>query len=394
MMDKNAFTSRSPGKLAPITTPVGRDWAFIPDGLPPKWDFDPQLWPLLVEAKEALGTLNGIGQILPQPELLLRPLRNREALTSSKIEGTYVTPEQLLLFELNPTESNKPSDRAADWMEVHNYGLALKRGCELLKSIPIFNRLAMTMHAALLQGTRGKNKTPGDFRNAQVQIGSSGRFMPPPASELARLTTNLETYINNDTPELDPLVKCFVVHYQFETIHPFLDGNGRIGRALLALMIYAWLGHSHPWLYMSAFYEQFRDEYVERLYRVSTEGAWSEWVEFCLRGAIQQAKDAVRRCHEFNRLKKEFHQRVQSPTPRTHAIIEGLFMDPIVRISTLAHKFDIAYPTAKADVELLIKSGILYELAGVYPRAVYSSEVFRIAYSEEIQMTEGGVGVI
>jgi Fic family protein len=190
--------------------------------------------------------------------------------------------------------------------------------------------------------------------------------------------------MNTTDRTLDPLVKCFIVHYQFEAIHPFLDGNGRIGRALLALMLYQWLGHSMPWLYMSAFFEQFKDEYVDNLYRISTQAEWTKWVEFCLRGTIEQSKDAVRRCNEFNRLRRDFHNRAHSPTSRTHKLIESLFVDPIVRISSVASKMGITYPTAKADVELLVQVGILKELINIYPKTFYSPEVFNAAYEDKL----------
>src|SRR5580765_6248915 len=141
VMDKTRFSQKSPGRVVEITKPAGKDWAFIPDELPARWTFEPKLWPILVEAREALAKLDGIGETLTDPQLLLRPLQIREAITSSKIEGTHVTPEQLILFEMNPTESNKPKDRIADWIEVHNYGKALDTGCKLLKEMPICNRM-------------------------------------------------------------------------------------------------------------------------------------------------------------------------------------------------------------------------------------------------------------
>jgi Fic family protein len=367
---------------------MGSDCAFVPAELPPKWDFPTELWPLLSDAKEALGELNGVGRTLPDERLLLRPLQNREALSSSKIEGTFVTPEQLLLYEMDPKDSRHPNDRTADWREVHNYGIALTRGRELLKSLPMCNRVIREMHAELMQGVRGKDKAPGEFRKAQVQIGTSGRFIPPPAGEIDRLMSNLERYINEKNSSLQLLVKSFVVHYQFETIHPFLDGNGRIGRALLALMTYSWLGHSAPWLYLSAFFERHRDEYMDMLYRVRVEGAWSRWIEFCLRGTLIQAKDAIRRCNEFDRLKKEYHERVKdhSPTPRTHQLVESLFIEPIVRISKLAETLGVTYPTAKADTEVLKRAGILTDLPDRRPKTLCCHEIFRNAYSESLEV--------
>jgi Fic family protein len=385
-MDKNAFTNSALGKLVEIPTPAGKDWAFVPNELPLKWEFDHDLYPLLVEAHKALGTLNGIGQILPDPQLLLRPLQNQEAISSSKIEGTIVTAQQLLLFELNPTEGGKPTDRASDWLEVYNYRRALRSACDDLKSIPICNRLIRSAHAILMGGVRGKDKAPGDFRKLQVQIGSSGHYIPPPSNEVENLMGNLETYLNKGQPELDPLVRCFIVHYQFESIHPFMDGNGRIGRLLLALMIYKWLNHKKPWLYMSAFFDKFKNEYMNGLYRTSTEGAMTKWLELCLRGTVQQANDSIRRCTVLNDLRAEFHQKANdsSPSPRTHKIIEDLLIDPIVRVSALASKLDISYQTAKTDLEMLVKNGIIQELEGVKPKTYYCQKIFSAAYSEEL----------
>ena len=386
-MDRKRFTPGHPGKLVEIQTPLGKDWSFIPNELPPRWNFDPKLWPLLLEARETLGTLNGIGQTLKDQQLLLRPLQNREAVTSSKIEGTYVTPEMLLLYEMNPTEANKPTDRAADWMEVHNYGIALQVGRELMKTLPLCGRLVMDMHAKLMKGVRGQSKDPGQFRRIQVHIGKPSQFVPPPHGEIARLIQNLEIYMNTTNDQLDALVKCFIVHYQFETIHPFMDGNGRIGRALLSLMAYHLLDHSEPWLYLSPFFERFKDEYTSKLYKVSSENDWTGWIEFCLRGTIEQAKDSIWRCNEFNRLKREFHDRVKdySPTSRTHELIESLFRNPIVSISSLSRTFGVAYQTAKADVAVLINAGILSELEDISPKTHFSKEVFTTAYSEEVK---------
>jgi len=384
-MDRRHFVADCPGRLVPISTPRGKDWAFVPDELKKPFTFDPQLWPLLVEARTYLGTLNGIGQTLTEPKLLLRPLQNREAITSSRIEGTYVTPEQLLLFEMNPSASGKPSDSFDDWTEVHNYGNAIQKGVGLLNELPICNRLIREMHRVLMQGVRGKNKTPGEFRKHQVQLGHDGRFIPSPVGELDRLMADLEQYVNVPLDDLDPLVRCFVIHYQFEIIHPFLDGNGRIGRALLSLMIFTVLSHGMPWLYMSAFFDEYKDEYVDKLYRVSTKGEWSKWIEFCLRGVVQQAKDSIRRCDELNRLRKQYHERIVSPTARTHQFIESLFTDPFVQISNLAKKLGVTYPTAKSDVKLLENAGILQLLNGPWQKTYYCGEVFRVAYGEDEQ---------
>jgi Fic family protein len=380
-VDSQRFTPEAAGNLLPIDLPPkGKDWSFVPTALPPKWEFPNHLWPLLTDAKEALGTLNGIGQTLPDQQLLLRPLQNREAISSSSIEGTYITPEQLLLYELDPREADSPSDQIADWNEVSNYNRALIHGCELLKELPLCNRLIREMHGILMTGVRGRYKTPGQFRKCQVQIGSNARFVPPPPDIAEKCMDDLERYMNEPDEQYDPLVRGFLVHYQFEAIHPFADGNGRVGRALLALTIYKWLGHAMPWLYMSAYYEQFRDEYMQFLFQVSARGDWQNWIEFCLRGTVVQAKDSIRRCHEFNALRSDFHQRVDTPSPRSHGLIEALFRAPLVTIPSVSKQFDISYHTAQADIERLASVGILHEFPNEYPRTFVALEIMRIAY--------------
>ncbi|HJT33805.1 MAG TPA: Fic family protein [Pirellulales bacterium] len=384
-MDRKLFKKNCPGQLIAIDHPLQK-LAYVPNKMPPDWDWEPRLWPLLVAAKESLGTLNGAGQTLPNPELLLRPLQTREAITSSRIEGTYVTPEQLLLYELDPRDPQSANDQMADWLEVFNYSRALHRGVELLRELPICNRWLREVHEVLMHGVRGRDKNPGNFRTLQVQIGSGGRFVPPPVHEMRRLMDDLEHYINTPDEQYDPLVRCFLVHYQFEAIHPFSDGNGRVGRLLLALMIQQWLGHSRPWLYMSAFFDQFRDEYVDNLLRVSTEGAWTDWIEYCLHGVVSQSKDSIRRCQEFHRLRERFHGQLADHSSRTHPIIEGLFTAPVVTVSSVAQRFGIAYQTARADLERLEKAGILKELPNVHPRSFYAPEIMQVAYGE----TEAG----
>ncbi|MGW8256184.1 MAG: Fic family protein [Thermoguttaceae bacterium] len=380
-MERQSFTNNATGRLVEIKTHK-KDCAFIPQEFPITWSFDPKLWPLLVDAKEALGTLNGIGQTLPDYHLLLQPLQNQEAIKSSKIEGTYVTPEQLLLFKLDPREPKAANDRRSDWMEVFNYGKALETGIEMLNTLPICNRIIRKMHEILMGGVRGQNKNPGGFRQWQVQIGASGRFIPPPASEVDRLMNNLEIYINSKNHGYDPLVLAFIIHYQFEAIHPFGDGNGRVGRALLALMIYQWLGHKTAWLYMSPFFERYRDEYVDCLFKISANGEYSKWIEFCLNGTITQAKDSICRCHKLNSLRTEFPERFQNHTARTHAIIDGLFASPVITIPEISKKFHIAHQTAKSDIKRLIDAHILTVLENTHPQTFFSPEIMEIAYGE------------
>jgi Fic family protein len=378
-MEKSSFTERSPGRIVAIDFPR-KDCAFIPDNLPPQWTFDGSLWPLLAGARGALGKLDGIGQTLPDPHLLLRPLQNREAISSSSIEGPEVTAEKLLLYDLDPREPQSASEEAADWREVFNYGRALEQAAARLEQMPFCNWLVREMHSVLMEGVRGREKGPGEFRKVHVQIGSNARFVPPPAAEVERLMDNLQAFINLEDPGYDPLVACFLVHYQFETIHPFKDGNGRVGRALLAMMIYKKLGLAMPWLYMSAFFEEYREEYVQHLFEISTDGKWAEWIGFCLRGVIEQANDSIRRCKQLNKLRSEFHQLCDDHSSRTYRIIDELFRSPVLTVASTAKRFATTYHTARSDLERLVKANVLIELADQHPRTFYSPRIMAVAY--------------
>ena len=239
-----------------------------------------------------------------------------------------------------------------------------------------------------MEDVRGTHRSPGAFRTWQVQIGSSARYVPAPPEHVDRLMSDFELYLNIEDARYDPLVRAFLAHYQFETIHPFGDGNGRVGRALLALTVYKWLGHSLPWLYMSAYYEQYRDEYMSHLFRISTQGTWTEWIEFCLRGTVAQANDAILRCRHFHRLRQEFLTRLTTASPRTHRIIEELFLSPVVMVVHLAAKMDVTRQTAKTDVDRLVDAGILKHLAGFRPQAFYAPEIVRIAYDSRVEPLE------
>ena len=380
-MDSSKFNKNRTGELVKIYLPEA-DWAFVPYPLPQSWEFPEHLWPLLAQAKESIARLDGIGRTLPNPELLLRPLQSREALRSSSLEGTYASPQELLLFELHPRTPKSQRDRANDWLEVSNYGKALRQGMTLLEEIPLSLRLIRELHRTLLNGVRGRERSPGEFRQYQVHVGASRRYIPPPPERLQECLNEFEKQMNQEDIRYDALVRCYLLHYHFEAIHPFRDGNGRVGRVLLSLMVYKWCNLSVPWLYMSAYFEQFKDEYISNLFRVSSEGRWEPWIDFCLRGTISQANDSIRRCEELRRLRDTFHKKADVGSRRAHTIIEDLFTVPIVTVSALAKRCSVSYPTAKADVEQLAQRGILKEMEGTRPKAYYSPEILRIAYGE------------
>lgn len=379
-MDRDKFTPEMTGRLVSVSVGMP-DWAFLPAPLPRKWHISYDLWPVLASAREELARLDGIGRTLPDPELLLRPLQSREAIRSSSLEGTYASAEELLLFELAPAETTTPSDRTNDWREVANYAAALRRGTILLQSLPLSLRVIREMHAVLLTGVRGRDRAPGEFRRTQVHLGSDRRYIPPPPNELAGCLDDFEKFLNQ-AEDIDPLIRAYLAHYQFEAIHPFIDGNGRVGRALLSLCAYQWCGLSRPWLYVSPFFDRHKDEYIDTLFAVSTEGAWDRWLQLCLRATIDVCRDAVTRCDHLQRLRDEYHGKADRAGGRMHALIESLFSNPIIRTSDAARRLNVTYPTAKSDIGKLVELGILSELGGVSPKAYYARAIFDAAYQE------------
>ncbi|HYC61251.1 MAG TPA: Fic family protein [Thermoanaerobaculia bacterium] len=380
-MDRSKFTSSASGHLVGVTI-GGPDWSFIPQPLPRTWAIPLKLWPLLASAKEELARLDGIGRILPRPELLLRPLQSREAIRSSSLEGTYASAEELLLFELDQQDRSGPADRVNDWQEVFNYAEAVRLGTELLTTLPLSLRLIREMHAKLLTGVRGRDRAPGEFRRNEVHIGSDRRYVPPPANELLPRLDDFEKFLN-EAEGIDPLVRTYIAHYQFEAIHPFVDGNGRVGRALLSLCAYKWCGLSRPWLYVSPYFDRHKDEYIDRLFAVSATAAWEPWLELCFRATIAVCRDAVRRCEQLAKLREEYHAKADRASGRMHALIEQLFTNPFVRVTEVRHRLGVTYPTANSDIAKLVELGILEKLDRAYPKAFFSPAIFDAAYRED-----------
>jgi len=384
-MDTSKFGPNCTGKIVEISggQNVRASHAFIPNPLPPKWTWPVALWPLLLKAREELARLDGVGRHLPNPNLLLSPLQNREAQRSSSLEGIVATQQQLALFEIDARDSALEKDAAEAVREVNNYARALRLGVEAREKIPLSLRTIRMMHEVLFDGVRGSNAMPGVFRRGQVQIGGSARFVPPPANELPGCLDLLEKYLHAEKG-FDPLVEAFLVHYQFEVIHPFTDGNGRIGRLLLSLTIQDWCGLSQQWLYMSAYFDRYKDEYIDRLFQVSTKGKWSEWIEFCLHGVVDQALDAQRRCASLLTLREEYHRRLTeiSCSNRINRIVEDLFINPVVTAVSLKDKTGVTYPTARADIDCLVELGILQEihLRQRRQRGYFCEDIFKITY--------------
>ena len=361
------------------------DVAFIPSPLPTKYTVPIALAPLWAEAREMIGELRGIGKILPDHSLLTRPLRHREALRSSSLEGTYATPAELLAYEQDPRDPNSSSDPVNSWKEVHNYQMALDLGQRLVsEGYPFSEWLIRQLHETLLSGVRGADKSPGKIRATQVHIGAGNRFTPPPQEHLSTLLGQLERDIG-ELDAIDPLIHAFMVHYQFEAIHPFRDGNGRVGRLLLALMIYRCCGFDMPWLYLSEFFERNKDEYIDTLFNISTESAWDEWVRFCLLATVEVGKSTISRVQALLRVKQSYEERIKNMNGRDRLIhiVPRLFSSPVVRYKDFRKELNISYPTAREDVEAMVEAGILADMdPGGTPRTFFAREIFAIAYGD------------
>ena len=384
-MDISKFTEHSPGQIIEISGLPGITHAFVPNPLPPEWDWPDRLWPLLMKAREELARLDGVGKHLPNPQLLLTPMQNREAQRSSSLEGTFATPEQLALFEMAPTDSTLEHDVLDAAREVSNYGRALRFRAETQEKLPVSLRLIRALHQILLEGVRGSKATPGEFRRGQVQVGSNARYVPPPANVLPGCLDRFEKYLHQPK-KLDPLVEAFLAHYHFEAIHPFVDGNGRVGRLLLAITTQDWCGLSGQWLYMSAYFDTHKDEYIDRLFCVSTQADWEGWVEFCLKGVVEQSIDTQQRCSQLLDLRASYKQRLteaKSPA-RLSLLMDGLFINPVATASAVMQAYHVSHPTARADLGTLVELGILKEvqLKQRRQKGYFCPDIFRITYED------------
>lgn len=338
-------------------------WAFVPNPLPPEITYDKELISLLTEAHRLLGELSGTVRLLPNPYLLIAPYTRREAVSSSKIEGTEASLSDLFFFEA--AELEEP--RVPDVLEVRNYVRAMERGLERLKKLPISSRLVREIHGVLMEGVRGEHLTPGEFRRTQNWIGSPGcslngaTYAPPPVEEMQVALGEWEKYLHSNSEE-PPLIHCALMHYQFEAIHPFLDGNGRIGRLLIAFFLSEKGYLTQPLLYLSAFFEKYRDEYYSRLLDVSKKGNWLKWIEFFLRGVITQSEDAIsdaKRIFELHDEYKRKLERTKKIPESAHRLINQIFLNPVISISELSKKWNLPFNSVKTGVSRLVQIGVL-----------------------------------
>lgn len=375
-MRKKDFSAEAPGNLVSVGE---RRWAFVPAPLPPKLAYGSRLVTALSEADRALGELAGLGRTLPNPYLLTRPFLRREAVLSSRIEGTRASLVDLYAFEAEPPLFGEP-ERRDDVQEVQNYVRALEHGIGRLGELPISQRLLREMHAILMEGVRGAQRDPGEFRRVQNWIGPPGAdvedatYLPPPPAEIPTALSTLERYIHQDTGQ-PPLVDIALVHYQFEAVHPFLDGNGRIGRLLITLMLIERDLLPEPLLYLSAYFERHRNAYYDHLLAVSQTGRWEDWLHFFLRGVTMEARDASRRAGKLFDLRESYRERFQQKGARGNllAVINHLFTNPVIGIRELAEVLGVSFEAARRLVGSLEDQGVLQEITGRRRNRVYAA---------------------
>lgn len=363
-MDRTAFGSSPAGSLAPT---IGGQFAFVPHDLPPELDLSALLVPL-TQATQALGQLNGVMTTLPDPYLLIRPLEAREALTSSSMEGTYTTVDALLLAEAGFDGARQ----TADTREVHNYARALRNAIKSLDELPLCLRTIKSAHADLLRGVgrgRGAAAEAGEFKSSQNWIGAASiqnaRFVPPPPQIARDRMHALEFYIQRETrAALPALLDAALIHYQFETIHPFADGNGRVGRILIPIVLFDRKTLSHPALFMSPYLEARKDEYIDRMFLVSQAGRWTDWIVFFLEAVEETCKQTIETANTLFALRERYRKSLQEAgrSALLLKIVDYLFINPVFTTPQLASFLNITYRSAQNNIEIVKSVGAIEEV--------------------------------
>jgi cell filamentation protein, protein adenylyltransferase len=374
------FLENMPGHFVEIEEGLT---AFIPTPLPPEIPLDFELFNLLESAAKSLAQLNGLSQTF-----LKGPFLRREALISSSIEGTVTGLTELAVYEADST-----LEEAKDVKEVRNNHYALGEGLRSLEETDrgITIGLIRQLHHDLLSGVRGRDKHPGEFRNQQAfivnfaaQKRSEARFVPPPAVHVGPCMEKLVEYINQDETDIPFLIKVALVHYQFETIHPFADGNGRMGRILIPLMLSKGGWMKDPLLYLSGFFAAHDREYKDLMLRVSQKADWLSWIKFFLRGITVQAQDGVERARRLHELKEHYYE-LCGRLPigaNLMKLVDLLFWIPAITISGASSAIDVTYPTAKKYVTTLEELGVIEEYIPRERSSIYlAKEIVRLSES-------------
>jgi Fic family protein len=362
--------------------------AFVPHELPPDppIDLSGARQRLLERATLALGRLDSISMLLPDPDIFLYAYVRREAVVSSQIEGTQSSLADLLLFEIEEA----PGVPLDDVAEVSGYVAALNHGVKRLHGgFPLSNRLLREMHRLLLASGRGAEQSPGEFRRTQNWIGGSrpgnAHYVPPPPARVEECMSALERFIHDERSQHPTLVKAALAHVQFETIHPFLDGNGRIGRLLIAFMLHQGGVLDRPLLYLSLFFKQHRDQYYQLLDRVRSEGEWEAWIEFFLQGVEETATNAVQTARQLVRLFNEDRVRIQAlgrAASSALRLFDSLCAQPITTVNELHSRTGLSFPTTTKAVSKLAELGIAKEITGGRRNRVFSYTAYMEVLSQ------------
>jgi Fic family protein len=353
-----------------VTQPTGYS-AFIPASLPPEPPIEiaGRLGKLLSDADRALGRLDGSIQTIPDPDLFVYMYVRREAVLSSQIEGTQSSIQDVLAAEANIYAPDRPRDVA----EVVNYVRAMNQGLDRLQTLPVSVRLIREIHAELVQGVRGSHLTPREFRRSQNWIGAAGvgiadaSFVPPPPSVVPEALADLERFLHAQD-DMPLLIKIGIAHAQFETIHPFLDGNGRVGRLLITFLLCERNVLSRPILYLSIYFKRHRQEYYNRLQAVRDRGDWEGWIEFFLQGVEDVSNQAVETARAIQRLREEHRTLITEKLGRVaangHRVLETLYTRPYISVAEVRDLIGTSAPPANQLVNRLVDLGILKEVTG------------------------------
>lgn len=383
MWNRNKFTKPN-GTFEPN---LKNQLTFIPDVLPPSIFYDRELVMLLAKAERKVGELKGKGSELSNPHILIRAYLKREAVLSSKIEGTLASLEDLNKHEAVGNIGKSESENLR-LVEVLNYVGALEHSLEKIKdgTQRVDLDLMKEAHRELLTGVRGEDKSPGEFRKRQNWIVKSKGtiqeiiYTPPSPEKISDLLNNLQSFFQTNHDTMSALIQCAIVHYQFEAIHPFLDGNGRIGRLLLPLILYEKGLLPEPLLYLSAFFDKHKEEYYNGLLEVSQKKKWREWIKFFLKAFAAQADETIKNIQKLLDLQRKYKDilRQQNTSSNVVLLMEHLFGNPYITIPTASTFLGVTYPAAKNAIMTLVNLGILTQT-----NVVYTSKVFLAAEIEE-----------
>lgn len=348
--------------------------AYVPNPLPSNLELTPALLRSLSDADRLIGQLAGEGRRLQNPHLLMRPFMKQEAVLSSRIEGTQATLGEILAADAGAAVHRSPDDLK----EVGNYVTALEYGIERLSKLPLSLRLVTELHEQLMQGVRGEYATPGEFRRSQNWIGPAGctlqnaSYVPPPVEKIMPCLSEWESFLHDRS--LPPLIQAAMMHSQFEAIHPFLDGNGRVGRLLITLFLIERDILPTPLLYLSAFFEATRSEYYDRLSSVTGQAAWSEWIEYFLNGVARMSEDSLKRAERINSLMGNWRQVAAGRSTPPLDILNLLEENPYCTVNQVSKKLGVAFSTAQRGIDKLVSLAILKQIDSARRNRVYCAQ--------------------